>query len=109
MASTRIKLCSNPTAVSCGFWTSRAFGCNGSQSPSKQFTLVMKGPSSKEGVGPCLKSLISKSFGPLINTLFVPMAKIINQRTDSPKSLLVCKVLMECCVSSMQTQYMQRR
>ena len=32
-----------------------------------------------------------------------------NQRTDSPKSLLACKVLMECCVSSMQTQYMQRR
>ena len=26
----------------------------------------------------------------------------INQRTDSPKSLLACKVLMECCVSSMQ-------
>ena len=25
-----------------------------------------------------------------------------NQRTDSPKSLLACKVLMECCVSSMQ-------
>ena len=24
-----------------------------------------------------------------------------NQRTDSPKSLLACKVLMECCVSSM--------
>ena len=33
----------------------------------------------------------------------------LNQRTDSPKSLLACKVLMECCVSSMQTQYMQRR
>ena len=32
-----------------------------------------------------------------------------NQRTDSPKSLLACKVLMECSVSSMQTQYMQRR
>ena len=32
-----------------------------------------------------------------------------NQRTDSPKSLLACKVLVECCVSSMQTQYMQRR
>ena len=32
-----------------------------------------------------------------------------NQKTDSPKSLLACKVLMECCVSSMQTQYMQRR
>ena len=27
---------------------------------------------------------------------------IKNQRTDSPKSLLACKVLMECCVSSMQ-------
>ena len=27
---------------------------------------------------------------------------INNQRTDSPKSLLACKVLMECCVSSMQ-------
>ena len=26
----------------------------------------------------------------------------LNQRTDSPKSLLACKVLMECCVSSMQ-------
>ena len=25
-----------------------------------------------------------------------------HQRTDSPKSLLACKVLMECCVSSMQ-------
>ena len=25
-----------------------------------------------------------------------------NQRTDSPKSLLACKLLMECCVSSMQ-------
>ena len=33
----------------------------------------------------------------------------MNQRTDSPESLLACKVLMECCVSSMQTQYMQRR
>ena len=32
-----------------------------------------------------------------------------NQRTESPKSLLACKVLMECFVSSMQTQYMQRR
>ena len=28
--------------------------------------------------------------------------EIHNQRTDSPKSLLACKVLMECCVSSMQ-------
>ena len=27
---------------------------------------------------------------------------IFNQRTDSPKGLLACKVLMECCVSSMQ-------
>ena len=35
--------------------------------------------------------------------------EVHNQRTDSPKSLLACKVLLECCVSSMQTQYMQRR
>ena len=30
------------------------------------------------------------------------MAARANQRTDSPKSLPACKVLMECCVSSMQ-------
>ena len=42
-------------------------------------------------------------------TYFCMVSKRKNQRTDSPKSLLACKVLMECCVSSMQTQYMQRR
>ena len=30
------------------------------------------------------------------------MTTLLNQSTDSPKSLLACKVLMECCVSSMQ-------
>ena len=43
-----------------------------------------------------------------VETFFCEMAqhvfriKIKNQRTDSPKSLLACKVLMECCVSSMR-------
>ena len=42
--------------------------------------------------------------------LYIPkLTRLTDQRTDSPKSLLACKVLMECCVSSMQTQYMQRR
>ena len=37
-----------------------------------------------------------------IRTQKMSMFKMCNQRTDSPKSLLACKVLMECCVSSMQ-------
>ena len=40
-----------------------------------------------------------KSLAEALN--WVPTTKE-NQRTDSPKSLLACKVLMECCVSSMQ-------
>ena len=40
----------------------------------------------------------------LSDTLFANLTYPFNknQRTDSPKSLLACKVLMECCVSSMQ-------
>ena len=42
-----------------------------------------------------VRSLRLKNWLPLESTN-------IYQRTDSPKSLLACKVLMECCVSSMQ-------
>ena len=62
----------------------------------------------------CLTLFKNESkMNPFFNKLFILNMDLLiyvkNQRTDSPKSLLACKVLMECCVSSMQTQYMQRR